>query len=197
MTTKKWSEVKADKGGRPTYWVLAERDGKFWFLRVLSRPELFTQTLRLDQAEAMVRDLVATWDEVDPDSFDVRLRIRIDPQVDDATEAVRHVRLIQALGSNLTRTLAAHLVREKGLSLRDAGRVLELAHQRVAQLLEEHDAMGGDARGDLAAAVDAIDMWSQRKASVTIQPGDGPEKIERARELVDKGLTSPGGRVQH
>jgi hypothetical protein len=34
--TTKWSVIKANKG-RPTYTVLAERDGRFWFLRVMGR----------------------------------------------------------------------------------------------------------------------------------------------------------------
>ena len=31
---------------------------------------MFTQSVRLDQAEAMVRDLIATWDQVLRDCFD-------------------------------------------------------------------------------------------------------------------------------
>jgi hypothetical protein len=78
--TTKWSLIKAKKG-RPTYTVFAERDGHFWFLRVMGREEMFTQSVRLDQAEAMVRDLIATWDQVPDDSFDLRLVPRLGEQV--------------------------------------------------------------------------------------------------------------------
>lgn len=42
--------------------------------------------MRLDQAEAMVRDLIATRDQVPDDSFEVRLVPRLGEQVDEATE---------------------------------------------------------------------------------------------------------------
>ena len=83
--TKKWSVIQAEKG-RPTYTVLAERDGRFWFLRVMGREELFTQSVRLDQAEDMVRDLIATWDEVPADSFAIRIAPRLGKDLDDAAK---------------------------------------------------------------------------------------------------------------
>ena len=187
--TTKWSVIKAKKG-RPTYTVLAERDGRFWFLRVMGREEMFTQSVRLDQAEAMVRDLIATWDQVPDDSFDVRLVPRLGEQVDEATEALWHVRLIEALGTALARSLAVTLVRDQHLSMRDAGKIIGLSHQRVAQLLEEHDALGGDKRPDLAYYIELVDQWAARKGAVTIRPGDDPAKLDPIRKAIDSRAAS-------
>lgn len=182
MTTK-WSEVKRTRRDRPRHLVFAERDGRFWFLRIPKRPELFTQVVRLDQAEAMVRDLVATYDDVPPDSFDVTIRPILDEETTEATEALWHLRLIDSFGVALTRSLAVHLVRDKALSMRDAGRIIGLSHQRVAQLVEEHDALGGDARKPLAFYVDQLDQLTRRSESLTVRFDDPPE--QRAAALAE------------
>ncbi len=183
MTTK-WSTIKAAKGARPVFTVFAERDGRFWFLRVMRRPELFTQSVRLDQAEAMVRDLVATWDQVDPDSFDVRLRVSVDGPTDDAKDALDHLRLIEALGNDLRRALAVELTRTKGLSMRDAGKVIGLSHQRIAQLIAEHDAMGGDARPGVASVMQTLAQLTDHKAAITVRRGDDEALTEGIRKQV-------------
>ncbi len=171
----RWSVIKAGKG-HPTYTVTAERDGRRWLLRVTGRSELVTQAVRLDQAEAIARDLIATFDQVPPDSFTVWLRPELGDAIDEATEALSHVRLLESLGTALARALAVTLVREKGLSMRDVGKVIGLSHQRVAQLLEEHDNLGGDKRPDLAYYIDTLDQWTNRKASFTWRAGDDPAK---------------------
>ena len=103
------------------------------------------------------------------------------------------MRLIESLGVALARSLAVTLAREQKMSLRDVGRILELSHQRVAQLLEEHDALGGDERPELAYYVETLDQWSNRKAAITIRAGDGPEKLEQARAMVHRHAAT--GRV--
>lgn len=194
MTTRKWSEIKRQKGVRPAYLVTAERDGRFWFLRVIDRPELFTQVIRLDQAEPMVRDLIATWDEVPLDSFDVVIRPRVDAETDAATEALDRVRLMDALGAAIARALAVELVRVKGLSLRDAGQVLELSHQRIAQLVDEHDALGGDRRPRLEEYISQFDAVRSGKL-VVIRPGDDLGKLDDLPAKVAAKLAEREGRV--
>lgn len=63
---------------RPRYTVTATPDGPFWFLQFVERPELYTQARHGGEIEHMARDLIATVDEVEPDSFDLIL-----PEVDD------------------------------------------------------------------------------------------------------------------
>lgn len=184
MTTK-WSIIKARKG-HPTYKVTAEKDGRFWFLRVEGRDDLFTQAVSLEHAEAMVRDLIATMDQVPPDSFDIRIEPKLDDQVDEAVAALDHLRLVDALGAALRRSLAVALVREKGLSMRDAGKILGLSHQRVDQLLAEHDELGGDKRPDLAYYIETLDSWADRRGTRTWRVGDDPRELEAmARGVTD------------
>jgi len=42
---------------RPRYEVTAQRDGRWWFVRVAEVPGAATQARRLDQVEAMAREV--------------------------------------------------------------------------------------------------------------------------------------------
>jgi predicted RNase H-like HicB family nuclease len=53
------------------YLATAERHGAWWALEVPALPGVHTQARRLDRAEYMVRDAIALFLDVDPDSFDV------------------------------------------------------------------------------------------------------------------------------
>lgn len=187
-TTTKWSAIKAEKTGRPVYDVDAQRDGRFWFLRIRQRPELFTQTVRLDAAEAMVRDLVATWDEVAPDSFDLRINPVVDEGTTEAVEALDFARTIGSLETALARGIAVDLVNRQGLSMRDAALVLKLSHQRIAQLINEQVALPGDTRPAVESLVEMLDMWTHREAAIVVRAGDPPEKRAAAVEALKARL---------
>lgn len=60
--------------GATTYEVTAERDGKFWFIRI---PALdgATQARTTDEIPAMARDYIATTLDVPADSFDLEVRV--------------------------------------------------------------------------------------------------------------------------
>ena len=51
-------------------------------------------------------------------------------------------------------------------------------------MLEEHDALGGDKRPDLAYYIEMVDQWAARKGSVTIRPGDDPAKLDPIRKAM-------------
>jgi predicted RNase H-like HicB family nuclease len=55
---------------RPVYTVTAQRDGRWWFVRVPEVPGAVTPARRLDQVKAMAREVVSLLLEVAPDSFD-------------------------------------------------------------------------------------------------------------------------------
>lgn len=63
---------------RPSYTVIAEPDGTFWFLRIKERPHLFTQARHRGEIELMGRDLIAITEGVDPHGFDL-----VVPDLDD------------------------------------------------------------------------------------------------------------------
>lgn len=124
-----------------TYTVTAERDGKFWLLRVKELPNVFTQVRRLDQAEAWIRDAIAVMLETSEDSFEVH----IEPVLDDDLERLvlmsqflrgRAQQFVHGSNTYLGGTVR-RLVRDEGLTVRDVGGLLGLSFQRVQQLAAE------------------------------------------------------------
>lgn len=71
MGHSKWSEIKRQKGAYDVLYT-AEPDGPVWLLRVVGRPELVTAARSLDEADAIVRDLVATVDDRDAATITAR-----------------------------------------------------------------------------------------------------------------------------
>lgn len=120
-----------------TYQAKASRDGKYWLVYV---PEIdkHTQARSLGEVEPMARDLIATWLDIEPDSFAVT------PQVELPAEATRHLEQAakyrmeaaeaQAEAAREYR-FAALSLREKGLTVRDVGAALGVSFQRAQQLI--------------------------------------------------------------
>lgn len=129
---------------RKSYGVTAERDDRFWLLRVRDLG-LVTQARRLDQAEHMARDLIATALEVPADSFDVWIlptfEGEIGKRVHDALSARMTAARSQVDAARKTRAVARELA-EQRLTTRDIAQVLGVSHQRVAQVLSEPEPQG-------------------------------------------------------
>lgn len=122
-----------------TYRVIATQEERFWLLSV---PELavVTQARTLDRAEATVRDLIAVWLDVPPNSFAVDVEPRLD---DEWTKLLRETKdarttadMASARASELLRTSVTTL-HDAGLSAREVGSLVGLSYQRVQQLLAE------------------------------------------------------------
>lgn len=126
---------------RRRYEALCTREGNWWAIDVPDVPGVHTQAKRLDQAEAMARDALALMLEVPPDSFDVDVTPLLDADVDRALEEwADSVRALDEKKQQVGLAVAALLillVRQRGLSYRDAGRIVGLSHQRVQQILKE------------------------------------------------------------
>jgi predicted RNase H-like HicB family nuclease len=126
---------------RPTYKALCTREGNWWAIDVPEVPGVHSQAKRLDQAEAMARDALALMLEVPSDSFDVEVEPVLDADVDKALEEwAESVGALEDKKQQVGMAIAALLillVRQRGLSYRDAGRIVGLSHQRVQQILKE------------------------------------------------------------
>lgn len=137
----KWSEIKRQKAQRPRYRVTAERDGKFWLLRVPDLPGVFTQTRRLEQAPDMIRDAIALMLNVAAETFDVEVEPALDPDLAEmiaSTQRIRNAAAHFVDGSNTRLASTVHaLVGQQQLTVRDAAALLQLSFQRVAQLAAE------------------------------------------------------------
>lgn len=99
-----------------------------------------TQVRRIDQAEDMARDAIASLLDVAPRSFEVTVVPEVPSTVraivDQATTARSQAAQAQDAAAQLTREAARRLVGE-GLTVRDAGALLGVSHQRIAQLVRQ------------------------------------------------------------
>lgn len=122
--------------------AMAHRSQGWWALEVtggdLPYPA-YTQARRLDQAEGVVRDLLALHFATSEDAVG---QIEIVPVLDavlaDEVSQARHAReqaeRFRADASARTRRTAQHL-KEQGMAQRDISALLGISHQAVSQLL--------------------------------------------------------------
>jgi hypothetical protein len=123
------------------YTATAERSGKWWALSVDGVPGAHTQVRRLNQAEAMVREVIALLLDVPQDSFSVRLS----PVLAGPLQSELN-RLTRARGEQIKanaaveahqRNLVEALVVRGDLTVRDAAIVLGTSFQRVSQIVAD------------------------------------------------------------
>ncbi|MBI2755447.1 MAG: type II toxin-antitoxin system HicB family antitoxin, partial [Chloroflexi bacterium] len=97
-----------------------------------------TQVRRIDQADEMVRDAIVGVLDIGEDSFEIvvapEVPAALRTMVDQATKARSQAAEAQDAAAQLTRDAARRLV-DEGLTVRDAGVLLGVSHQRIAQLV--------------------------------------------------------------
>ena len=125
---------------RKTYTARCQRSGDWWAISVPGLRGVHTQARRLEKAEAMVRDAIALFLDVPSDSFDVRIEPVLPRDLQGKVGRARKVRgeaeVLQREAAIASAEVAADLVQTAHLTVRDAGRVLGLSHQRITQLLK-------------------------------------------------------------
>ena len=125
---------------RKTYTARCQRSGDWWAISVPELRGVHTQARRLEKAEAMVRDAIALFLDVASDSFDVRIEPVLPRDLQGKVGRARKVRgeaeVLQREAAIASAEVAADLVQTAHLTVRDAGRVLGLSHQRITQLLK-------------------------------------------------------------
>jgi len=124
---------------KPSYRATARREGRWWFVQVPAEQGLYTQVRRLDQAEAMIREVISLVRHVPEDSFDVV----VDPDLDslggvrEAVEAALRERERATAAQEAASIAMRHAVSEiraSGYTARDAGLLLGVSNQRVSQI---------------------------------------------------------------
>ena len=119
------------------YLAVARRSGRWWAVEVPLLPGVFTQARTLDAVEPMVRDAIAMFQQVPPESIVVSVRCEAPAEaradVEQALASRAEADRAQAAASAAMRRAVAALA-QVGLTNRDAGRLLEVSHQRVAQI---------------------------------------------------------------
>lgn len=135
---------------RKAYTARCARSGGWWAISVPEVRGVHTQARRLEQAEAMVREAIALVLDVAEDSFDVALAPELPPELEQAIAAMGRSKQEAAAAQKAAAEAAAATARAlvgAGLTVRDAGRVLGISYQRVAQLVGRRGARGADAAG--------------------------------------------------
>ena len=123
-----------------TYQATARRSGTWWAVEVPQVPGAHTQGRNLKEAEQMAREAVALLLDVEED----QVLIDLHPELPQATadiladfQARRVAREDAESAERTAQETAARALKEAGLSVRDAGAVLGISHQRIAQLAPE------------------------------------------------------------
>jgi hypothetical protein len=123
------------------YTARAQRVDGWWAISVDGLKGAHTQVRRLDQAEDAVRDLVGLILDIPTDSFEVNIDPEIEPPVRMAIKNFEKAQMEAAkaqVALSAKREAAAVVISEK-LTVRDAGYLLGISHQRVAQLTGRKD----------------------------------------------------------
>jgi predicted RNase H-like HicB family nuclease len=129
--------------------VIAQRADAWWSIRVKELPGVFSQARRLDGIESMARDAIALFLDVDPNTFDITVARTLDLAIEQLVTEALQARATAAEGQRVASARsrqAARALAHLGLPQRDIGQLLELSHQRVAQLLVETNPEQADAR---------------------------------------------------
>ncbi|MEU0570937.1 hypothetical protein ABZ297_36855 [Nonomuraea sp. NPDC005983] len=151
---------------RDTYTITVSRSDDWWALTV-SGPGLkrayHSQVKRLEQAEEMARDLVATMLDVDVSEIDAEFDLTVaDEEVATELEATLltrlAARLVKQRAAEATQATVADLAR-RGYVHRDIGYLLGMSHQAVGKLLNE-------AEKETSAAADEADTRSPAPSSL-------------------------------
>jgi hypothetical protein len=125
---------------RPVYTVVCERTGDWWVVQAEPAPNrrVITQVRRLGKVEPMARDAIALLLEVAQDSFDLAIDLRLPVpirQLLDRAAELRKEAMLASEAAGRAMADAAGALLGSGLTMREAGQVLGLSHQRVLQIV--------------------------------------------------------------
>jgi DNA-directed RNA polymerase specialized sigma subunit len=133
-----------------TYQVVATRDGDWWSLVAsnVGGREVASQSRRLDQADAAIREAIALVLDVEHETFDVDITPELERvEVSDETlEVLALRRELAELSDRAHRQTPAAVaeLRAAGLTVRDVAQLLGVTPSRVSQI-EKQDHLANSA----------------------------------------------------
>jgi len=165
-----------------TYTAVCRPSGRWWLIDV-PELDLFTEAFRLDRVEHMARDLIALWLEVPEDSFRVVVMPELGPELHGVVDRARRARVradrAQREAGEAQIAAVTALLR-LGLSMREAGQILGLSHQRVAQIAAAARAKAAEATGARSALEDRT-RTARPAEPATYPPATYPPAATRRR----------------
>ncbi len=138
------------------YRATARRSGMWWAVEVPEVPGARAQGRSLREAEQMAREAVALLLDAEEDQVHIELRPELPRAATDILavfQGCQAAREEMEGAERIAQGATARALKEASLSVRDAGAVLGISHQRIAQLaLESAPANSEKARKDVTAA---------------------------------------------
>ncbi len=133
-----------------TYQVTATRDGDWWSLVAsnVGGREVASQSRRLDQADAAIREAIALVLDVDQDAFDLDItpeleRVAVSEETLEVLALRRELAELSDRAHRQTPAAVAEL-RAAGLTVRDVAQLLGVTPSRVSQI-EKQDHLANSA----------------------------------------------------
>jgi predicted RNase H-like HicB family nuclease len=125
---------------KKVYRVTVEREPGFWIIRIPELDQVVTQARRLADVKQNAREAIAVWLDEPIAKIDVQVDVKLPDSLQATLEDARRLQQEAAerteQASRASSEVARVLTKELGMTLREAGEVLDLSFQRVAQLVE-------------------------------------------------------------
>ena len=125
------------------YDVVATRSGDWWAIEVVSGlPNDMlgvSQAKRLGEVPDRARSVVAELLETDPDDVQVKIDVELPPELQAAIDLYGDAEVVEAAARSAAaqaRSRAAATLMAANLTMREAGALLGVSHQRVKQLVD-------------------------------------------------------------
>jgi predicted RNase H-like HicB family nuclease len=123
---------------KKTYQVTATREPGWWIIEVPSLDAVVTQARRLSDVERNAREAIAVWLDIDIDSFELETQVVVPQHVLDEFERSKSILALATEQQQEAASVASQAIRrltdDLGLTVREAGQVMGISYQRVAQL---------------------------------------------------------------
>lgn len=157
-----------------TYDVVATRSGDWWAIEVVSGlPDDMlgvTQARRLGEVADRARSVVADLLDVDPMDVEVSIEVELPPELQRAVDRYGQAQILESTARSsaaIARSESAATLVTAGLTMREAGELLGISHQRVKQLVDRAHAArntrglrsagtGGSGESDISERIEEI-----------------------------------------
>jgi hypothetical protein len=124
---------------RRTYRLVVEREPGWWIVQI-PELDLTTQARRLGDVEKNAREAIAALLDVGTLTFELEQEVvppvAVVQELDEARALMDRAAILREEGADRIGRAVDKLIKDFGLTMREAGKLLDLSHQRIAQLVE-------------------------------------------------------------